>query len=140
MKHARVALIVALLAFAAACGSSKASAPTTTAPFWKTVPTVDMRGKATGTPPTVQVAVADNTFSPEVLRIDPGVTVVWSNHGAVVHDIEKNSDNFVGQFGDDSLASGATYQYKFATPGVYQYVCNLHTGMVGLVAVGSVSL
>ena len=136
----RLALIVALLAGVGACGSSRSAAPTTTLPFWKTAPTVDMRGKATGTPPTVQVAVADNTFTPEVVRIDPGVTVVWTNQGSVVHNIEKNSDNFVGQFGDDNLAPGGTYQYRFASAGVYQYVCNLHTGMVGLIAVGNVAL
>ena len=148
-RRAGVLLVSAAL-LAAACGSSssKSAGPPTTAPWWKDVKVVDIRGKAetTGEYPEVDVDVTDNRFTPSVLRVDPGTTVSWTNHGRSTHDILRaNPDQDFGkQFGTDTLSPGADYEFRFDKPGVYRYYCSFHGsatgGMVGLVAVGAVNL
>ncbi len=132
---------------AAACGSSSTSAPKTAPPWWKGVAVADKRGQASGGQyPEVHVDMLDNSFSPSVLRIDPGVTVVWTNIGRSVHNIIKAmpQQDFGRQFGVDTLAHNKEYEFRFATPGVYRYYCTLHgsanKGMVGLIAVGDVDI
>ncbi|HEY1737786.1 MAG TPA: plastocyanin/azurin family copper-binding protein [Acidimicrobiia bacterium] len=143
------ALLLGAALLVGACGSSgKSSTPPTSAPWWKGVKVVDMRGKAetTGEYPEVDVAVADNSFTPKVLRIDPGTTVQWTNHGRSTHDVLKAipNQNFGTQFGTDTLSPGADYEFRFDKPGVYRYYCSFHGsptgGMVGLIAVGDVDI
>ncbi|HEY3834237.1 MAG TPA: plastocyanin/azurin family copper-binding protein [Acidimicrobiia bacterium] len=143
------ALLLAAALLVGACGSSgKSASPPTTAPWWKGVKVVDMRGKAenAGEYPEVDVDVTDNRFTPSVLRVDPGTTVSWTNHGKTTHDILKAIPNqdFGKQFGTDTLSPTANYEFRFDKPGVYRYYCSFHGsetgGMVGLVAVGDVDI
>src|SRR3954447_15516735 len=102
MRRLAVAFTCALIL--GACSSSKSSTPTTAAAWWKGAAVTDMRGKATtgGEYPEVAVQVLDNSFTPDVLRIDPGVTVVWTNRGRSDHNIVKaDNADFGKQFGVD---------------------------------------
>jgi plastocyanin len=101
---------------------------------------VDLRGKASGgSYAEVAVTVLDNTFEPGAIRIDPGVTVSWTNKGRVPHDIRPVS---AGGFGvrPSAFGAGDEYEYRFNQPGVYRYYCTLHgtktQGMTGMVVVG----
>jgi plastocyanin len=144
----RIFAVVALVALLApACGSSKKNTATgTTLPAAFAHP-VDLRGKATGGEyPEVDVAAKDNDFSPTAIRIDPGTTVKFTNQGRSPHDITavvfgqptgKEMGVAAAAFGP-----GKTYEYRFASPGVYRYYCSLHgspsTGMIGEIVVGDV--
>lgn len=84
------------------------------------------------------VAVIDNRFEPQEVRINPGDTVIWSNRGANTHDIR--ADN--GDFRSGIIHQGETFRHTFREEGYYYYHCNLHggkrkVGMWGLVIVGN---
>ncbi len=123
----------------AACSSGRA---TPAGPWWNGVKIADLRSTATAVP----IAVTDNAFAPQIVRVAPGATVSWRNDGQVQHNVLKaiDSQNFGTQFGIDALVVNGTYQYTFTTPGVYRYYCSLHgnpdRGMVGMVLVGDVDV
>jgi len=136
------ALCCAALTLAVACGSSgnKTSQP---GEFGNVV---DLRAKATGEYPEVEVAVKDNDFVPPAIRINPGTTVSWKNEGRSAHDIlpDDPAQDFGGVFGvhADKFQPGDKYEFRFDAPGVYRYYCSLHgtktAGMIGEIVVGDV--
>jgi plastocyanin len=107
---------------------------------------VDLRTKATGAYPEVDVATKDNEFIPPAIRINPGTTVRWENEGRSPHDIvpANTTQDFGGSFGvsSDDFRSKADYEFRFDKPGVFRYYCSLHgsadKGMIGEVVVGDV--
>ena len=73
------------------------------------------------------------TFAPTVTRVQTGTEVRFLNASNAAHDI-------VGRaraWGTDRLDSGASFAYRFTTPGVYPYSCSLHPGMAGVVVAES---
>ncbi len=148
MKRAlRVVVAVLTLATAVtACSSDKAEVKAP-ASWWKGVAETDMRGKAEGDSyPKVVVEANDNTFAPQILRIDPGVTVEFKNRGDSIHNVLKalRIQSFGPQFGIDSLDVGASYEFTFEKEGVYRIFCSLHgnedNGMVGMIVVGAAKI
>ena len=107
---------------------------------------VDLRTKATGAYPEVNVSAKDNNFTPAAIRVNPGTTVVWTNDGRSPHDIKPADpkQDFGGAFGVDSndFVPDDEYEFAFVAPGVYRYFCALHgskdKGMIGEVIVGDV--
>ena len=88
------------------------------------------------------VAVRDNTFAPEEVRIDPGDSVVWNyDRGRNRHTVTSDER---GQFdsGDMTPSSNRTFSHQFNEEGYYPYFCRYHggrggAGMAGLVIVGT---
>jgi plastocyanin len=110
------ALLVALLA-AACADATEASPPPTSQPT------------AVG---SLVVAVADNTFMPEVVEVAVGDTVVWDLDSARrPHDVTFSEDP---DRASGTLDSG-TWSTSFDEPGTYPYQCTLHSGMTGQVVV-----
>lgn len=74
----------------------------------------------------VTVTIGDQYFTPTVLRISQGTTVIWRNEGSEKHTVtsDKNSPRSGLQSG--MLGSGDTYRHTFDTPGVYNYYCEPH--------------
>ena len=131
----------------AACGGSAKQTAAQRGPWWKGVAVNDLRGKAEGgSYPEVKVQIADNTMTPQIIRIDPGVHVAWKNLGRSVHNILKadSAQDFGKQFGFDQLEAGGEYEFEFKTAGVYPYYCSLHgnadQGMVAMIVVGDVDI
>jgi plastocyanin len=77
---------------------------------------------------TTEVSVLDNDFEPGVIEVSPGDTVTWTWSGSASHDVD--GDGFQSE-----VQSTGTFQHTFDTAGEYQYVCNIHSGMTGLVVV-----
>jgi len=135
-----VVLAVLVVLVVAGCSSSSKEAGVK-------VDLVDMRGKATGEPPTVEIAVKDNVFVPRAVRVDPGTTVTFTNEGRSAHNVrasDASQDFGEYKFGveEGDFAPGGTYSYVFEKPGVYEFYCSLHgtnkVGMIGAVVVGDV--
>jgi plastocyanin len=79
-----------------------------------------------------EVAMKDIKFDPAKLTIKAGETVEWVNDDSVAHDV--TADQFKsGAAG--GMASGDTFEHTFEQPGTYDYVCTVHPGMEGTVAV-----
>jgi plastocyanin len=60
-------------------------------------------------------------FDPEVIEIEAGDTVTWSNEDNFTHtvQVEGQEDHKVGQ--------GESVEITFGEPGTYEYVCTLHS-------------
>ncbi len=78
------------------------------------------------------IRVVDDEFSPKVLRVEPGTTVIWESGGANDHNV----------IASDGSWQAISYEHTFNEPGVYDYYCPYHgtnnKGMVGTVIVGDV--
>ena len=60
-----------------------------------------------------------------------GDTVIWTNAGGT-HTVTSDDGNFTSS---GTLSTGVTYEYTFATAGVFPYHCNFHSSMVGTITV-----
>jgi plastocyanin len=80
---------------------------------------------------TVQATISGFAFSPAVLNVKKGTTVVWTNLDDVGHTVTGNSG------GPDSALFGKnqTYSYTFNTVGSFPYYCQPHPSMTGVVTV-----
>jgi plastocyanin len=77
---------------------------------------------------TTEVSVVDNEFEPRVIEVSAGDTVTWTWSGSAPHDVD-------GEGFKSEIQNTGTFQHTFETAGEYQYVCNIHSGMTGLVVV-----
>ena len=84
---------------------------------------------------------ATNCFNPNVININVGDTVTWTNADTVGHTATsgKPTDNQTGTVWDSSLikAGGSYTSPAFATAGTYNYFCMVHPWMTAQVIVGA---
>jgi plastocyanin len=78
--------------------------------------------------PSTEVSVVDNRFEPAVIEIAAGETVTWTWSGSAPHDVD-------GEGFQSEVQNSGSFQHTFDTAGEYEYVCNIHRGMTGLVVV-----
>ena len=101
--------------------------------------------EATDLTPQV-VRVVDDEFSPRVLRVEPGTTVIWESGGANDHNVIASDGSWQAISSDyfeyGIITKGDQYEHTFNEPGVYEYYCPYHgtnnKGMVGTIVVGDV--
>ena len=101
--------------------------------------------EATGLDPQI-VKVVDDEFSPKVIKVEPGTTVIWESGGANNHNVIASDGTWQAISSDyfeyGIITKGDQYEHTFNEPGVYEYYCPYHgtnnKGMVGTVIVGDV--
>jgi plastocyanin len=92
---------------------------------------------------SVGVSVADNFFSPKVVNINAGDTVLWTWIGANSHSSTRTTSPMTW---DSTIltGSGHTFSQTFSSAGNFPYFCTVHaaapTFQTGLVAVAAVNL
>jgi len=90
------------------------------------------------------VAMYDNSFSPQILRLAEGGRVRFLNRGRNVHNAiaDDGSWSTADSFGTLVMQQGDQAELSFEEPGVYPYFCTYHgspgKGMWGAVLVGEV--
>jgi plastocyanin len=96
---------------------------------------LDLRNKS-----EVEIDLVDIKFKPEIIRVSPGTTVLWTNSDEVEHYINTDSHpahTYFPSQNSKSLSKGDSYSVTFAHPGVYPYHCSAHAGtMAGRIIVG----
>jgi plastocyanin len=95
-----LALVVLLAAIVAGCGGSGDSEPVAT---------------------TEVKMVKSYRFDPETIEIQAGQTVTWTNEDNFTHTVE------VEGRGDHEVGRGDSVSVTFDEPGIYDYVCTLHS-------------
>ncbi len=75
------------------------------------------------------VRIADEAFFPQVITVAAGASVTWVNQ-----DDDEHTATGRG-FDTGTLQSGQSATIVFSTPGIYDYVCQFHSGMTGQVIV-----
>jgi len=73
-----------------------------------------------------------DSFYPEILDVNKGDTVVWTNKDEKMHEIQFNGYSLANS---RPLEEGALHRYQFNEPGTYSYHCSVHPGLQGLIRV-----
>ncbi len=96
-------------------------------------PTPTPTATPAGPPPpgSRTLTLTDNRFEPPSLTVAAGTTVVWVNGGRVPHTVTSSAT----PFDSGILAPGATFSITFERAGHYEYLCELHEGMIGAIDV-----
>ena len=92
------------------------------------------------------IRVVDDEFSPKVINVPVGSTVVWESGGSNNHNVIASDGSWQAISSDyfeyGIITKGDQYEYTFDEPGIYEYYCPYHgtnnKGMVGTVIVGDV--
>ena len=72
------------------------------------------------------------TFTPEVLTVAVGDTLVWVNRDLVPHTVSSGSEIDSGV-----IAAGEKFEFVPVEAGELSYVCDYHPGMRGTLRVGA---
>ncbi len=87
---------------------------------------------------------SDNTcFTPQKINVTTGTQVIWENNDKVSHTITSGSpaDTISGSMFDSGIMKPAsTFSYVFLNPGTFDYFCQVHPWMTGIVVVTGNSL
>src|SRR5215211_2702482 len=110
-------LVAAVAIIAAACngtGSTAYGAPASTA------------ATATTTAATA-AAIKGFAFQPDVLKVEVGAKVTWTNDDTVAHTVTADTNSFAS----GNLQPGGSFSFTFTRPGTYAYHCSIHPSMHG---------
>jgi len=82
-------------------------------------------------------AVSKSVYTPAMLNIQLGDTVIWTNIDSEVHTVSSaNVTSDGGVYFHETLLPGETYSVTFDTPGTYFYSCMIKFhGMTGIIRV-----
>lgn len=133
MKHARLKTAVASAAILVAvmAVSFVVFYPDATAPSPPSDP--NKHAKITGTPvATNQVAIQDYTFTPRIISITRGTTVIWTNNDTVMHSVVFDDHSLVSS---GMLNQGSSFSFVFDKAGQYTYHGGIYPNAVGKVIV-----
>jgi nitrite reductase (NO-forming)/hydroxylamine reductase len=122
-KRTLFPLSILLFLTLAACGESEPTAPPSTGTT-PAVPGVSAVTEAT-------VSIADLAYQPHTLVVATGATVTWQNNDAVAHTVTSGE----GWFDSGQLAAGERFTHQFDQPGNFQYHCDNHASMEGVIVV-----
>lgn len=93
----------------------------------------DKHAKITGTPvATNQVSIQDYAFTPRIISIARGTTVIWTNNDTVMHGVVFDDHGFASS---GMLNQGASFSFAFDKVGQYTYHGGVYPNAVGKVIV-----
>jgi plastocyanin len=125
---ALVLLMTATMAFLFCCSSAN-----------DTMNTVSSASAKIVTCPTTTVAavaISNFSFQPNSLSIAVNDIVKWSNNDSTAHTVTSGAPGALdAKFDSGNLVSNATVCVQFLSAGTYQYFCNIHPFMTGVVVV-----
>ena len=78
-----------------------------------------------------QITIKNFDFSPMMVSVPVGGTVVWKNLDGEPHTVVSVD----GQFRSAALDQDETFSFKFTKPGTYTYLCSIHPKMVAMIMV-----
>jgi plastocyanin len=70
------------------------------------------------------ISIIEYEFAPDVVTIDQGETVTWTNDGDVGHTSTQDAPFELWHSG--AIAPGASFPFTFPAAGTYPYHCNVH--------------
>ena len=104
-------------------------------------------GSGEASQPEAQIVkIVDDEFSPKILRVPVGSTVIWESGGANDHNVIASDGSWQAVSSDyfeyGIITKGDQFEHTFTEAGVYEYYCPFHgtnnKGMVGIIIVGDV--
>ena len=86
----------------------------------------------TATAPAIHaIAIQDFAFDAQLVNINKGDSVVWTNNDSAPHTVTGNNG------GPDSptINKNGTYRFTFNASGTFSYYCAFHPSMKGIIVV-----
>jgi len=84
-------------------------------------------------PATASVTIDNFTFSPQVLTVERGTRVTWTNHDDIPHTVTSARDPAKQR--SPVLDTDDTYSLTFDASGTFDFFCSLHPHMQSQVVV-----
>lgn len=81
---------------------------------------------------STSIAIMNHEYSPRIIRVKAGTTVIWVNRDNVDHNVVSESSS---ELKSPMLGRGESWSHTFDTPGRYDYYCTPHPYMKGTVIV-----
>ena len=78
-----------------------------------------------------KVEVGDRKYKPAKIKVKKGDTVVWTNNGEGDHTVTAKDESF----DSGKIAVGEKFEHTFEKAGKYEYACDYHPRMKGVVEV-----
>jgi plastocyanin len=76
-------------------------------------------------PVTHRLPIEGTTFTPELLTVKVGDTIVWTNKDLFPHTVTSTE----GGFDSQAIAPGESFTFKAAKKGEFSYTCTFHPTM-----------
>jgi plastocyanin len=80
----------------------------------------------------VNIDIKGFAFNPSSIDIKVGTKVIWTNNDNVPHTVTSDSGTTLNS---PTLSPGETFSFTFENIGTYNYHCNIHKMMKGVVNV-----
>jgi plastocyanin len=80
----------------------------------------------------VVIRMVDIKFDPEDATADAGQQICWTNEDSIDHNAVAESG---AEFESELFGKGETFTTTLESAGTVEYVCTIHPGMVGTIAV-----
>lgn len=88
------------------------------------------RASAAERPATHTVVIKATSYTPQVVTVRRGDTVVWINEDPFPHTVTA-----AGTFDSKSIAAGGSWKYRPLRAGEFAYTCVFHPNMKGTLSV-----
>jgi len=83
-----------------------------------------------------QVEMVNSTFMPDTLKARPLADIVWINKDNIRHMVTSGSYGSIeAPLASTFIDPGESYKFSFQKPGKYQYFCQIHPLMRGVIIV-----
>jgi plastocyanin len=124
VASATILVIVMVVSFVVFYPDASAPSPPTNA---------NKYAKITGTPVYAnQVSIQDYTFTPRIISITRGTTVIWTNNDTVMHSVVFDDHSFTSS---GILNQGSSFSFAFDKVGQYAYHGGVYPNAVGKIIV-----
>jgi plastocyanin len=80
------------------------------------------------------ITINNFAFSPGTLTVKTGTTVTWTNNDAAGHQVVADATD-LPDFKSDVFYAGQTYSFTFNKAGTFNYHCQIHPSMKGIIIV-----
>lgn len=145
-KFPLLIVLVVVLVLLASCGgdtttsTSSATTPTTVASAPTAIsptptPTLVPQTPVSGSTQVIKIITNSDgsfAFSPALLTIRVGTTVIWKNVSSAEHSVTSDDGT---TFDSGTLPVGKNFQFKFSSAGSFPYHCNIHPYMRATIVV-----
>ncbi len=84
-----------------------------------------------GTPPDNPIYMRGSVDSVPSITLSAGSKITWVNDDNMIHTVTAND----ASFNSGDMNPGTSFSYTFNTVGTYNYHCDHHIGMTGVVTI-----
>jgi plastocyanin len=90
---------------------------------------------AASSPELMSVNMVDNAYDPDLIEVQVGDSITWTNAGELPHTVTARDESFDSGF----LMAGDTWTMQFNQVGEFEYFCTIHPEMVATIRVNAPS-